>query len=58
MPTFIDLREARKEGVIERFIRQHTSTGDADEMYAAIDGMFKTPESGAQTSTEPERDES
>jgi hypothetical protein len=56
---YLSLPEARKKGILDRFAKEHPSTGDADQLESLIGRMSKpdetkTPESDDQTSTEHE----
>lgn len=47
---YLNLSEARKKKILDRFIKDHPSTGDEDEFDRLLDAMARTPESVDQTS--------
>ena len=46
---YLSLPEARKKKLLDRFAKQHPSTGDEDEFDRLLDAMARKPESNDQT---------
>lgn len=52
---YLSLREARKKPeLLERFTKEHRSSGDRKEFRSLLDSVIRTPESADQTSSDPE----
>jgi hypothetical protein len=51
---YLSLPEARKKRQLDRFAKEHPSTGDADELERVIREMAKKPESAGRTSRKKE----
>ena len=47
---YLSLPEARKKKQLDRYAKEHPSTGDADQLEELIGKMLKKPESIGQTS--------
>ena len=54
---YLSLPEARIRKLLERFAKQHPSSGDEDDFDHLLDTMTRKPESGDQTSDSSRRDE-
>lgn len=52
---YLSLGEARNAGKLERFAKEHQSTGDAQAFDDLLGAMAKKPESADQTSTPKRR---
>ena len=53
----LNLSEARKEGQLDRFMKEHPSIGDEGEFDRMLREMAKKPKSRDQTSNSSHRDE-
>lgn len=47
---YLNISEARKNNKLNRFIKEHPSTGNEDEFDSLLDAMARKPESEGQTS--------
>ena len=54
---YLSLSEAQKKKLLDRFVKEHPSTGDGNEFYRVLDAMARTPKSEDQTSDSSRRDE-
>lgn len=54
---YLSLPEAQRKKLLDRFAKQHPSTGDETKFDRLLDAMAKKPESDDQTSDSSHRDE-
>lgn len=54
---YLSLPEARERKLLERFAKQHPSTGNEGEFDRLLNAMAKKPESADQTSDSSRHDE-
>jgi len=47
---YLSLEEARNQGLLDRFCKEHPAKGEKRGFFSLLDAMAKTPESAGQTS--------
>ncbi len=52
---YLSLEEARKKGLLDRFCKEHQTTGNKRQFTDLLDAMAKTPSKAGQTSTRKHR---
>jgi hypothetical protein len=48
---YLSLEEARKKHLLDRFCKEHPSTGDKDALDGILDGLIKNPSEASETSS-------
>ncbi len=49
---YLSLEEARKKDLLDRFCKEHPSTGDEDAFDGILDGLIKNPSRASETSSQ------
>ena len=52
---YLGLPEARKQGLLDRFAKEHPSTGDAKSFESVLDAMTKRPKADRPASRKRDR---
>lgn len=52
---YLSLEEARTKGLLDRFAKEHPSTGDKDAFDDILDGLIKNPSKASETSSRARR---
>jgi len=52
---YLSLEEARKKGQLDRFCKEHPSTGDKEGFDRILDGLIKNPSKASETSSRVKR---